>query len=459
MAFTNFCCRSGGSNLNAGTLTGDTTVPGTSPSYDYTGTFATNTFTVSGANPQSDGVTAGMFVQVSNGSSIGRIARITSVTSTTIVLSSSATVTVNAGTYTVAKVGGAWAGPSGSTAFPFNALSSAVVDTTGNWPRINYMNDQTYSPTSAWAVNQNAVTHEGFESSYGDEGRAIIDGGLNAIVLLTWTSTGWLRHFRLRNNGLTGTNPLVSMTAGVLGVHDCVFHNSRAAGLNSSGGSYAIIDQCEFYLCNQSNTASNGAIVGGVGTWCYDSIFHDNIGGNTSGIVANNTTVVERCIFASNGNKGILCGAVTNYSIDSCDFYNNGSDGVQVTSTTATTRIANSNFVKNGGYGINLVSAMSRVAHLINNGFGAGTQANTSGQVTNSVAMCINEDPVTYATDVTPWADPANGDFRITLAAAQGAGRGEFIQLATDYAGSIGYPDIGACQHQIAGGVIVVEDD
>jgi hypothetical protein len=32
MAFTNFCCRSGGSNLNAGTLTGDTTEPGTSAS-------------------------------------------------------------------------------------------------------------------------------------------------------------------------------------------------------------------------------------------------------------------------------------------------------------------------------------------------------------------------------------------------------------------------------------------
>ena len=32
---TEFCCRSGGSNLNAGTLLGDSTEPGTSPSFIY----------------------------------------------------------------------------------------------------------------------------------------------------------------------------------------------------------------------------------------------------------------------------------------------------------------------------------------------------------------------------------------------------------------------------------------
>ncbi len=53
---------------------------------------------------------------------------------------------------------------------------------------------------------------------------------------------------------------------------------------------------------------------------------------------------------------------------------------------------------------------------------------------------------ITYAADVTPWVDPANGDFRITLAAAKSAGRGSFTQTQSSYTGTIGYPDIGAAQ-------------
>lgn len=59
---------------------------------------------------------------------------------------------------------------------------------------------------------------------------------------------------------------------------------------------------------------------------------------------------------------------------------------------------------------------------------------------------------VNYASDVTPWTDPANGDFRISLSAAKNAGRGSFIETSSSYAGTIGYPDIGAVQHQDSGG-------
>jgi hypothetical protein len=59
---------------------------------------------------------------------------------------------------------------------------------------------------------------------------------------------------------------------------------------------------------------------------------------------------------------------------------------------------------------------------------------------------------VTYANDVTPWTDPANGDFRISLAAAKGAGRGTYTQTAASYAGTVGYPDIGAAQSTGGGG-------
>lgn len=77
--------------------------------------------------------------------------------------------------------------------------------------------------------------------------------------------------------------------------------------------------------------------------------------------------------------------------------------------------------------------------------------ANTSGQ-TNGLDDFDIIGSVTYANDVTPWVDPANGDFRIDLAAAQGTGRGAFLQTDGSHAGTVSYPDIGAAQHEDAGG-------
>lgn len=45
------------------------------------------------------------------------------------------------------------------------------------------------------------------------------------------------------------------------------------------------------------------------------------------------------------------------------------------------------------------------------------------------------------------YCDPANGNFTINLAAAKNAGRGAF---GTGLTSTIGYPDIGASQHQDA---------
>ena len=60
----------------------------------------------------------------------------------------------------------------------------------------------------------------------------------------------------------------------------------------------------------------------------------------------------------------------------------------------------------------------------------------------------ITSGAVTYASNATPWVDPANGDFRTNLPAAMNAGRGAFTETAASYAGAVGYPDIGAAMHK-----------
>ena len=70
----------------------------------------------------------------------------------------------------------------------------------------------------------------------------------------------------------------------------------------------------------------------------------------------------------------------------------------------------------------------------------------------SSGSIVENIGAVTYGANLTPWVDPANGDFRINLAAAKGAGRGTFLQTSASYTGTVGFPDIGAAQHLDSGG-------
>jgi hypothetical protein len=123
--------------------------------------------------------------------------------------------------------------------------------------------------------------------------------------------------------------------------------------------------------------------------------------------------------------------------------YNNTSNGINIATALSThVWIENCNFVKNGGAGINNISVIN-TGFVYNCGYGAGTQANGSGDTINNL---VQSGTVTYGSNLTPWVDPANGDFRINLLAANFAGRGAFTETASSYAGTIGTPDIGAAQ-------------
>lgn len=186
---------------------------------------------------------------------------------------------------------------------------------------------------------------------------------------------------------------------------------------------------------------------------------HDNSGSNNNGIYLSTPGNVEitNTIADTNGLHGIyINGTTINLIIRNSDSYNNGTNGIRVNNTAvALADIQNCNLIKNGGHGINGAGSGARIGSVKNCGFGSGTQVNTSGTTTGLKNM-IEEGSITYDPNVTPWVDPANGDFRVSLAAAKNAGRGTFTQTAASYAGAVGYPDIGACSHLDAGGIVVV---
>jgi hypothetical protein len=220
----------------------------------------------------------------------------------------------------------------------------------------------------------------------------------------------------------------------------------RGGGL-ISGATGMWVSECEAFGNNLSNTASIGGFMG-AGDY-QRCISHDNTGSNTAGFFLSSAIGnigFTNCIADTNGGIGFnVTTTGANLHMHNCDAYNNTSDGIRSTASKGTLWIENCNLIKNGGWGINFATSTNAEHFLYNCAFGAGTQVNTSG-TTTGIYTGQEIGSITYASNVTPWVDPANGDFRINLSTANFAGRAAFTETASSYAGAVGYPDIGACQ-------------
>lgn len=349
-----------------------------------------------------------------------------------------------------------------ATIFPFNLTTlSNLKDSSLHQPRFNIKADGTYNITTSIAMGSpGPLTIQGYSSNVGDLGRATIDAGTSVISI--WNDNGQnnftLADLIVQNNGASGANHGF-LCAGQNNLFlRCVANNIRGDGFvlgNSTG-----VIECEAYACNKSNTSGLcGISLGTSASFAISCIAHDNSGNLTDGFTSSTGAlgaVFINCIADTNGRHGfsVFGGSSNQVMFLQCDSYNNVADGLSILNTTLTSNVTirNSNFIKNGGWGINTAITTARLTGAIDNcGFGSGSQVNTSGQTNNIDAIVVNGS-VTYASGVTPWVDPANGDFRINLAAAKGAGRGAFTETAGSYAGTIGYPDIGAAQHKDAAG-------
>lgn len=449
-ALFEFCCRSGGDNTNAGTRTGNSTVPGTSADLTYAGgsyVQSTRVFTVASGNPVNDGVAVGDAVSVfTSGATVtGWVGLVSARTSTTITIDGSRNFGSNPadGTYTL-KVGGAWAGPSGAEDFPFdNSGSTGGIGRIGSTStfgvRVNFKNDATYSSTAAWTLDNTdgpRVAYQGFTTAYGDGGIALFEGPTTGasynLLTITGTSLGqWLIDMDFHQNGSTGNaNGIVAANARFQRV---AVRNMKGSGV-SHNGSICVFDGCQF----DSNGIHGLSMTGGDTLRIRRCSFTRNA---THGLSdgAGGIMFVSSSLFAGNTSNGLnLSGAEA--WLDECDFYSNGSRGVG--NTTSSVYAENCNFVKNTTTGYYQTGTSNYDSYLKNCGFGVGTQAN--GTNIDVARTLIEEGSFNYATGVTPWNDPANGDFSLTLAAAKGTGYGPFLNRASGYGGTLSYPSVGA---------------
>lgn len=468
MPFTEFYCQSGGSNLNAGSTTNNTAA------FTYASgnwVAGTGVFTVASGDPASDGVAVGDFASVyPDGSSVAVfIGRVTARSSTTITVSltakSGTAPTDGTGNRTL-KIGGAWQGPNGAVGFPFPFTQRTMRDASDNHPRINFKNGTAYAITAAITTagsGDGCIRYEGYTTTPGDGGLFVISGPTTGAGFTALTIAGAcheLVNLELYNNGSTSNNVGVAISGQAAIARRVIVHDVRGSGLSLSGPT-TLADECEVYASQQSNTSGQAGIsLSGTGACARNSISHHNTGSNSSGFsYGTNQVIMEGCIAHDNGFAGVIVGSSRlSLWMFQCDFYDNGSDAIRnaVNIDPVLIYAVNCNFLKNNGYAANFVSGNTgSIVRFINCGIGQGTMANTSGIFPASVTYATSENEVLYTANTTPWVDPDDGDFRISGSQAKGTGRGSFTQTQSGYGSpnaTVGYPDIGAAQHQDSGG-------
>lgn len=444
MAFTEFCCRSGGSNLNAGTRTGNSAEPGVSPDFTYaSGSWvaATGVFTVASGNPQTDGVAVGDFASVyADGASVtGFVGRVTARTTTTITVSLTArsgTAPTDGTSNRTLRIGGAWQGPNGASGFPLSIINGAMVNASGNPLRINFKNNQTYTISAQITASPSGFCNaSGYATSYGDRGRATIaTSGTASFTSLSGNGSLNIFDFVFDNSSFTsGFSNAVSVQAFCV---RCVVISTRNNGF-VSGFHTARFVECEAYGgAAGNNTALSFSLAsGGIALRC---IAHDVPGHGFGGSGA-----IIDCIADTVGNAGV---ASFSGLILGCTFYNTVGQGI-VVATGFPTLILNTVFDTIGGFAVQCT---------------AGGECSTTNIATRNLTSGVASGDVhqtgSIALSAIPFVDAPNGDFRLNStagggAACRNAGIQSFLQTQPGYTGgTVGYPDLGAVEALASGG-------
>jgi hypothetical protein len=468
MAYTEFYTQSGGSNLNAGSTTNNTALY-TSVSGNWVQ--ATRVFTpTDGINPVSAGVAVGMYMSVFLNAAavttyIGKVSAVTNAINGTITIDGTVNTQVppanGTGTISV-KVGGAWAGPNAAVGFPFDFSNIGSLATAPSSVRVNLSDAASYSITAViTGVTQLGVTYQGYHTTPGDDFKATIDQGTTAAVILNLGQGAKVINLKFISSATTGTNSGVSLNGNNV-MFRCVVKGSRGTGINCSGQAY--VSECEVYEFNKSNTASTPGInVGGLAIITNNYIHDGTSGTGCCGITTGAGTdakliygnVIETLsgdgiLVQSNSSSSILTHQILNNTIYNCR------NGIFVSATAGRyfLIVQNNQIIKNSAFGFQGNSTFTQLEGVFyNNGYGSGTQANGSGDYNGTGNMILddgtgNSSRTVFASNVSPFVDADNGDFRINLAAANFAGRQFFTQTDTNLTqpNTIGYPDIGAVQ-------------
>lgn len=470
-ARTDFYTTTTGTNTNSGWSANDT-ADYTSLNGNWDGT---SVFTPTDGSTPASSITNGAFGSVFTNTDsrtyyVARISTVAAGVNGAITFATAPTNMIAPGSQngTVSlKVGGAWGGPSGAVGFPVGFFCGQLTNAAGDaaWCNIKGTHIITAGMTDALKDEKTIKVFQGFTTTPQDGGLGIIDGSTTSASFTELTLNAKNTMFAdiwFRTNGTTSGNA-VMVTDNATGSENifyrCIFSGSRGKGINFNSVNEA--STCEFYTNGLNNSSGDAAMVlassGAKADFCY---IHDNTGANIAGVRLDGGVVLENSVVANNG-IGALSTADVLQHVTSCDFFNNKSDGIRFNGGAADPLLINvkdCNFFLNNGYAISFNPGVSALYHdgiVVNCAFGSGSQTNASGYLSNTNGL-ITSGWITYASGMTPWVDPTNGNFTpITGAIGKWAGYGTFLHaLVNSPTNTVSYLDIGAAQatNTVSGG-------
>ena len=457
MANTEFYCDSAsGANINAGSTSG-------SPVLTLTGgDWVQSTGVFTKASSDLSGVSVGMFasVYVDGATTAVFVGRITAVddgadTITVSLTAKSGTAPTDGTGNRSIKVGGAWLGPNGAAAFPFDFVAAAMTNASGDIVRVNFKSGTNYAITAALTHSiAGPVVFQGYTSSVGDGGKATIDGGTagSSYVALTFSGAqAYVRDFIFSNNGGTaGGNQWMTFGSARGSVERCVFHDAAGEGLRVNATTAEVIE-CEAYACNKANASGTGGFHSSAGGQYLRCISHNNTGSNAAGFsLSSGPTRYEDCVADTNGGMGWTeSGNNVEFSMSHCVSYNNANHGVSVAGNNCTLLMDSCAIESNGSAGTvyGLTNAgTSTMARTINNAYYNNRTAATNGAI---------DATGTITATASMMGDPANGNFLASTAEVKGLGRGSYTQTSGYSGSTTAYPDVGLQHQESAGGGVI----
>lgn len=303
---------------------------------------------------------------------------------------------------------------------------------------------------SVAAVNAGTVTRPTIQAS------ASLGGTTTGIIQYGALTSGKLENIILDANSQSTTS---CVTTGSANNGTFLFSNLLFKGFTTSGyygdfRPYTYFLNCEF--TSPGNTVSNYGVTCGTSSLgsfdqCY---FHDYAGGGISS-TSNGMTVV-RSIFANltgTGSYALTALPLAGTLVEFNDFFGITGDAIHLTVGIATQIIRNNVFVNGGAYGIN--SPVTSPANLWSPWYGNNAYYNNTSGNTSDFPL----GPTDIILTGVPWAATISGGSltNSNFALNSTAGAGLACQGAAAYsswgsAGTTGYADLGAVQHQSSGG-------
>lgn len=284
----------------------------------------------------------------------------------------------------------------------------------------------------------NAQNWIGYGSTRGDGGtKPVISAGVNSVTLFTISSAGTLtnvENIEFDGNSRTGVQLLNTQSSGSR-VYRCKFIRGSNRAVSMSNGQL-VLHECEVTL---TTGAAAVLLNQAVAINCY---CHDN---SVDAIALANQGVAYGCICTNNSGNGIYADGNHAIIIGNTS-YGNTSHGITA-NVGQTATIFNNVCVNNGGYGITGSAAKDSV-WVKNN----ATYNNTSGGInTTNLTQATGNIALTGS----PFVNAGSGNYALNSTAGAGAACKAAGAPGAFPAGlTTSYLDIGAAQHQDAGGLV-----